>query len=163
GSTPINSSSDPTFEDVKDRMEVVLERIKSRVGEMNTSNAEAGGQPGSNYSDQLDPIGEHEREEPGMGSPPVATGSGSPTETFANDELAKRKAQIVAAARAAETKARAAEERFRQIETRLEVELQNRRTAEMRVREIEDTYKRQISDLEAEGVKRLEVEETLEE
>src|SRR5262249_42231758 len=69
-------------------------------------------------------------------------------QNYAYEELAKRKAQILAAVRAAEAKAREAEGAFKQIESRLESEIAQRISAEARIREIEEDYAQQIAALE---------------
>jgi hypothetical protein len=81
---------------------------------------------------------------------------------LADEELEKRKAEIVAAARAAEAKAREADEKYRKAGNRLEKEVALRVSAEERLREIEESYRQQLSETEAEGMKRLEAEEALE-
>jgi hypothetical protein len=91
-----------------------------------------------------------------------AMSEGLRIKALADEELEKRKAEIVAAARAAEAKAREADEKYRKAGNRLEKEVALRVSTEERLREIEESYRRQLSETEAEGMKRLEAEEALE-
>ncbi|MCI0390950.1 MAG: hypothetical protein MOB07_19570 [Acidobacteria bacterium] len=70
-------------------------------------------------------------------------------------ELEKRRAELIALARAAEIRAREAEEKCEQIETRLEQEANQRLEAEHRLRELEDERLRQLQAAEIESVKTL--------
>ena len=87
-------------------------------------------------------------------------------------ELEKRRAELIALARAAEIRAREAEEKCEQIESKLELEANQRLVAEERLRDLEDERLRQQQAAEMESVKTLkaaleqereEVEETLRE
>src|SRR5262249_18450740 len=88
GLTPITPDSDPSIEEGKDRMGVVLDRIKSRVGEMNSMNVESSDLAGSNYGEEHGPNSKPDRQESGMAIPQATSAHGSPADTFANDELA---------------------------------------------------------------------------
>jgi len=70
-------------------------------------------------------------------------------------ELEKRRAELIALARAAEVRAREAEEKCEQIESRLEREANQRLDAEHRLRELEEEKLRQLQAAEIESVKTL--------
>ena len=70
-------------------------------------------------------------------------------------ELEKRRAELIALARAAEIRAREAEEKCEQIESRLEREANQRLDAEHRLRELEEEKLRQLQAAEIESVKTL--------
>ena len=71
-------------------------------------------------------------------------------------ELEKRRAELIALARAAEAKAHEAEEKCEQAETKLEQEANQRRMAEQRLRELEEERLRQLQTEEIEGAKSIE-------
>ena len=71
-------------------------------------------------------------------------------------ELEKRKAKLFAQARAAETRAREAEEKFEQFKSRLKQETNQRLGAEQRHRDIEEDRPRQLQAAEIERMKPTE-------
>ena len=73
-------------------------------------------------------------------------------------ELERRRTELFAMARGAEARAREAEDKHKQAETRLEREVAQRLMAEQRLREMEEEYLHRLSAAEAEELKRLEVE-----
>ena len=98
---------------------------------------------------------------PNYGEAPDSSLSNLPNTPVANKiksvtaELEKRRAELLALARAAETKAHVAEEKCEQAETRLEQETKQRQMAENRLRELEDERLRQRQEIELEGAKSL--------
>src|SRR5215468_3118895 len=70
-------------------------------------------------------------------------------------ELEKRRAELIALARAAEMRAREAEEKCEQIESKLEREANQRLMAEDRLRDLEDERQRQLQAAEIESAKTL--------
>ena len=70
-------------------------------------------------------------------------------------ELEKRRAELIALARAAEIRAREAEEKCDQIESKLEREANQRLEAEHRLRDLEEERLRQLQAAEIESVKTL--------
>ena len=70
-------------------------------------------------------------------------------------ELEKRRAELIALARAAEIRAREAEEKCEQIESKLEQEANQRLVAEDRLKELEEERQRQLQAAEVESAKTL--------
>ncbi len=151
------TTSEPSIEEVKNRMGAALHRIKNRVEELQSPvSGDASGSRASNESESNSEI---------PVSASAAEGSVAPSTIRAlpTDELAKRKAQIVAAARAAEAKAREAEGKFREFETRLEKEIELRQIAETRIAELEKLQHEHRRALESEEKKARQIADVIKE
>ncbi|HKQ74976.1 MAG TPA: hypothetical protein VJ810_14875 [Blastocatellia bacterium] len=117
----------------------------SEMIETNTSKALNHGNDSSpNYGEEIDPTL--------AGLPNTPAGHKIKSVTA---ELEKRRAELIALARAAEIRAREAEEKCEQIESRLEQEAVQRQEAEHRLKDLEEERLRQLQVAEIESVKTL--------
>ncbi len=77
-------------------------------------------------------------------------------------EFEKRRVELFGLIRSAEARAREAEEKYTEAETRLDRETDQRQLVEKQLRELEEEYLLRLSTVEAEETKRLEAEMSLE-
>ncbi len=146
-----------SMENVKEQMGEVLDRIRSKVGEINSTLIEPAA---LQSSDALTVAGSGFSETAGE-EPVVSSLTTQPLPS--SDDLAAYKSRILAVTKATEAKARESEEKFSKIKKQLETETELRLAAEKRLEEVEIFYSRQKSTIEYEEIKRASLEEVLRE
>ncbi|MCI0390695.1 MAG: hypothetical protein MOB07_18265 [Acidobacteria bacterium] len=139
-----------TPEEIKTRVETVLSRIKSEASAIEVDFVEL---PDSGKVDKPEPA---EARVSSSVEQPGTTGGRNVRSITA--ELERRRAELFALAQGADVRAREAEDKSRETETRLEQEMAQRRLAEQRLRELEEEYLQRLSAAEAEEFKRLDAE-----
>jgi myosin heavy subunit len=149
------AAAEPSIEEVKNRMGAALHRIKNRVEELQAPVIDETSV--SCLSNEPESVPESS----GQDLVPDGINTHSTIRAISTDELAKRKAQIVAAARAAEAKAREAEGKFREFESRLEKEIELRQLAEARMAELEKLEQDHQLALESEEKKARQISDVI--
>jgi hypothetical protein len=153
-----------SLDQVKEQMGEVLDRIRSKVGEINSTMIEPTGSLIEFQSDLMLPVKTEEVSALSEARANELSVTGFASQRLpSNDELAAYKSRILAVTKATEAKARESEEKFTQIKKRLETETELRLAAEKRLEEIEIFFNRQKSTIEYEEIKRASLEEALRE
>jgi hypothetical protein len=134
---PLNRADSPSINSFDDQNAVILVNKQGNILSFEHSRRNSGASVN--------------KERPETSTPPPSSKPIAYNLNGLTAELEKRRAELVSLARAAETRAKEAEEKCEQAESILEQELNQRLLAEQRLRELEEGRLRQLQAIDAEG------------